>query len=447
MSLAGTISQDEAYEIARDAYIYAYPLILTHTTIRQLSNFAESPDDGDTHGPPNQFHHARAFPDPAHKIVIRENVDTLYSAAVLDLKAGPMVLSVPATDRYFQLPMLSLWTDVFAVPGPRTTGANTTCDFLVTGPRWQGEVPAGLEVIESPTRYVWIIGRTQTNGAADYDNVHKVQDQFKLTPLSAWGKGESPPPKGAVDPSIDMKTPPPAQVDAMDAQTFYALVAELLKENPPNPCDYPMRHCLARIGFHVGESFDLGAAPADVKQAFERAYADGKAHVAQVGQQASGEGQAGWVYTTRSGAYGVDYDYRAAVANFGLGENLPQDAIYPSLTTDSDGNPLDGNHAYVLHLAKGDPPVEAFWSVTAYGADGYFIPNALNRQSIGDRSNLSLNPDGSIDLYFQADSPGADKEANWLPVAKAPFNLLMRLYSPKAAVLDGTWTPPLVKRQ
>ena len=186
---AQTVTPAEAYAIAKDAYVYAYPLMLTHATLQKLSNFAE-PIDGDAFGPPNQFHHARAFPNPDDKIVIRENVDTLYSAATLDLKAEPMVLSVPATDRYFMLPMLSLWTDVFAVPGTRTTGRNTARDFLVVGPQWRGDVPAGLEVIKSPTRYVWIIGRTQTNGAADYANVHKVQDGYKLTPLSAWGKGD-----------------------------------------------------------------------------------------------------------------------------------------------------------------------------------------------------------------------------------------------------------------
>jgi hypothetical protein len=165
---AQNVSDEEAYEIAKDAYVYAYPLMLTHTTLEKLSNFAE-PLEGDAFGPPNQFHHARAFPNPDDRIVIRENVDTLYSAATLDLKAEPMVLSVPATDRYFMLPMLSLWTDVFAVPGTRTTGRNTARDFLVVGPKWSGDAPAGLEVIESPTRYVWIIGRTQTNGAADYE--------------------------------------------------------------------------------------------------------------------------------------------------------------------------------------------------------------------------------------------------------------------------------------
>ena len=440
-------SEQEAQAIAKDAYVYAYPLILTHVTVQRLSNFAE-PRDGETYGPPNQFHHARHFPEADDKIVIRMNVDTLYSAAVLDLKAEPMVLSVPATERYFMLPMLSLWSDVFAVPGSRTTGKNVARNFLVIGPQWQGgDIPAGLEVIKSPTRSVWIIGRTQTNGADDYANVHKIQDGFKLVPLSAWGKANYVPPNGKVDASIDMKTPPPAIVGKMDASAFFARVAELLKDNPPNQIDYPMVHRLERLGFKVGQSYDLATAPANLRQAIERGYAEGKALVSAEGRKASGIGGKGWIYTTRSGVYGADYLYRAAVAEFGLGMNLPQDAIYPSLSSDSENRPLDGKNRYILHFEKGKwPPVDGFWSVTAYDSEGYFIPNPLKRQAIGDRDKLVTNADGSIDLYFQVDSPGKQKEANWLPVGKAPFTLLMRLYSPRDEIIEGEWTPPLVKQ-
>ncbi len=444
---AETLSDAEAYSIAKDAYVYAYPMLLTDATLRKLSNFAE-PVDGDAFGPPNQFHHARTFPDPADKIVIRENVDTLYSAATLDLKAEPMVLSVPATDRYFMLPMLSLWTDVFAVPGTRTTGENTARDFLVVGPEWQGTAPAGLEVIKSPTRYVWIIGRTKTNGSADYPNVHKVQDGYKLVPLSGWGKGDFVPPKGKVDPGIDMKAAPPEIVDRMDAATFIGHLAELLKDNPPNQVDYPMIHRLERVGFKIGESFDLGKAPANIQTAFARAYQDGKALVLSEGKKAAGIGGKGWIYTLRSGAYGTDYLYRAAIAQCCVGENLPQDAIYPALSSDSDGRPLDGKNKYVLRFAKGElPPVDGFWSVTAYDIEGYFIPNPINRLAIGDRDKLVPNADGSVDLYIQASSPGEKKEANWLPVGKGPFTLLLRLYSPREEVLEGAWSPPPVVRQ
>jgi hypothetical protein len=440
------LTEQEAYEIARDAYVYGYPLLLQDATMRQLANHAE-PTGIVGQGPFNRFSHATAFPPADFKAVVRANVDTLYSVAWLDLGPEPLVLSVPAVDRYFLLQMVSLWTDVFDAPGSRTTGRNTAREFLVVGPRWQGEVPRGLEVIRSPTRFAVIAGRTQTNGTTDYDNVHKIQAGYKLTPLSARGKGDYVPPRGKVDPNIDMKTPPPVQVEKMDAATFFARFAELLKDNPPGTHDYPMIHRLQRVGFHVGQDFDLKDAPPAIKRAFERATADGKKLVASLGKKAAGEGQKGWTYTTRGGAFGVDYAYRAAVASYALGMNLPQDAVYPSLSTDDEGRPLDGSNKYVLHFEKGKfPPVDAFWSVTAYDTDGYFIPNALKRQALGDRDKFRLGADGSLDLYIQAESPGPEKEANWLPVAKAPFTLLMRLYSPRSEILDGTWRPPAVER-
>jgi hypothetical protein len=197
----------------------------------------------------------------------------------------------------------------------------------------------------------------------------------------------------------------------------------------------------------VGQDFDLNSAPPQIKQAFERGTVDGRTLVAKLAKEAGGDGGKGWVYTTRSGVYGVDYPYRAAIALCCLGENLPQDAVYPSLSVDSEGRPLDGSSSYILHFDKGKfPPVDAFWSVTAYDTDGYFIPNALNRFALGDRDKLTTSPDGSLDLYIQADAPSADKQANWLPVAKAPFTLLMRLYSPKTEFLDGSWTPPPVQK-
>jgi hypothetical protein len=441
------VSDQEAYEIAKDGYLYAYPLVLTYLTAKQTTNYAE-PTGIPTQAPVNQFSHAREFTPADFKSVVRPNQDTLYSPAVLDLGPEPIVLTVPATDRYFMLPIMSLWTDVFAVPGTRTTGSNVARDFLLIAPNWQGTAPDGLEIIRSPTRYTDILGRTKADGPADYDAVHKVQAGYKLTPLSAWGKGDYVPPKGTVDPTIDMNTPPPVTVDKMDAAAFFGLFAELLGDNPPNAVDYPMIHRLERVGFKPGQPFDLNALPANVKQAFERAAADGNALVLAEGKKAGGEGLKGWVYTTRSGAYGVDYLYRAAIAQCCLGENLAQDAVYPSIATDSEGTPLDGGSKYVLHFEKGKlPPVNGFWSVTAYDKDGYFIPNPLKRQALGDRSDLVANADGSVDILVQADSPGKDKEANWLPVAAGqPFNLLLRLYWARDEVLNGAWTPPPVKR-
>ena len=323
---------DEAARIVRDAYVYAYPMVLMTYTSRQATNYAK-PTGIVTQSPYNQFTHARELTPVDLKIVVRPNVDTLYTTVNLDLGPEPIVLSVPATDRYFHLPILSFWTDVFAVPGTRTTGRGVARDFLLVGPGWSGEVPDGLSVIKSPTRFAAIIGRTQTNGPADYDTVHAIQDGYKLRPLSAWGDDDWVPPIHDVDPDLDMKTLPPVQVAGLTPAEYFGQFAEMLKDNPPQPTDYPMRHLLERVGFVVGESFDLSTLPGDLQQAFADGTAAGKAKVAQAGEKAAGHGSTGWVYETHSGAYGVDYEYRAAVANFGLGENLPQDAVYPSTLT------------------------------------------------------------------------------------------------------------------
>lgn len=245
--LANGLSDEEAYEIGRDAYVYAYPLVLTYLTAVQTTNYA-APTGIPTQAPVNQFSHAREFAPADFRAVVRPNVDTLYSPAVLDVGPEPIVLSVPATDRYFMLPLMSLWTDVFAVPGTRTTGRNAAKDFLIASPNWQGAVPPDLELIRSPTRLVDIVGRTETGGPDDYDAVHQVQAGYRLTPLSAWGKGDYVAPAGKVDPSIGMKTPPPEQVERMSAGDFFALFAGLLKDNPPGPFDYPMIHRLERVG-------------------------------------------------------------------------------------------------------------------------------------------------------------------------------------------------------
>lgn len=442
--LAQDVSERDAYEIAKEAYVYAFPFLLQYTTQSQLANVAESTGRLGQ-APFNQFSHAKAFASMDFKAVVRPNVDTLYSMAHLDLGPEPIVLSVPATDRYFMLTIQSLWTDVFAVPGTRTTGRNTKREFLIVGPHWQGEAPPGLEIIRSPTRFAVIGGRTQTNGVSDYDNVHVIQQEYKVTPLSVWGKGDYIAPRHKVDPAIDMQNRPLVELEKMDAATFFGRFAELLKDNPPGPQDYPMLHRLERVGLRAGQSFDLNAASTPVRQAFTHGIVDGRAMVASLGKKAAGAGGQGWTYTMSGGAYGVNYRERAAVAYYALGLNLPQDAVYPSLAVDSEGRTLDGNRKYLLHLEKGKlPPVDAFWSLTAYDVDGYFVPNALKRQALSDRDKLVRNADGSLDLYIQADSPGTGKEANWLPVAKLPFTLMLRLYWPRSEVLDGAWTPPPV---
>ena len=445
-SAAAAITEQEAAAIAVEAYAYFYPLITMDLTRKQLTNV--EPGKAALGGPVNTFASAPAFPPADFRAVVRPNFDTLYSSGYLDLTKEPMVVSVPDTGgRYYLLPMLDMWSDVFASPGWRTTGTQAG-NFLVTPPGWSGTVPAGFTRIEAPTPYVWIIGRTKTDGPADYDAVHKIQAGYKITPLSEWNKPASPV-AARIDPSVDMKTPPKRQVDTMPAGEYFAYAAELLKLHPPHLTDQPIVAQMKRLGIEPGKSFDIGKADPAVRKALELAPVAAHklmewkvATLAQVVNHWS-------MNTDTMGVYGNYYLKRAMVAQIGLGANVPEDAIYPLNLGDETGAPLDGVNNYTLHFDKdATPPVNAFWSLTLYDGEGFQVANSLNRFAVSSWMSFSYNPDGSLDLYFQNESPGTDKEANWLPAPKGPFNLTMRLYAPKSAALTGRWNPPpIVKAQ
>jgi hypothetical protein len=434
----------EAYEIGVEAYVYFYPLVTMDVTRRVGTNIEGGKLPG--LGPMNMFHHFRAYPTADFKSVVRPNFDTLYSISFLDLTKEPMVVSAPDTaGRYYMLPMLDMWTDVFAVPGKRTSGTKPV-NFAVVPPGWQGQLPAGVEKIQAPTPYVWIIGRTQTNGPKDYEAVHKVQDGYTLSPLSQWGKTPQPV-KAVIDPSVDMKTPPLDQVNKMPAAEYFKYAAEIMKLNPPHATDWSTVARLKRIGIEPGKSFDYEGLDPAIQQALNKAATDGLkgmyAKIPTVARIANG-----WSMNTDSiGVYGIYYLKRAIIAMLGLGANPPEDAIYPMNLADADGKPLVGEHNYVLHFNKGElPPVDAFWSVTMYDEAGFQVANPINRFAIGDRDDLKYNADGSLDLYLQHESPGPDKESNWLPSpAQGKLGVTMRLYAPRAEVLEGRWNPAAIK--
>ena len=447
---AADITEAEAQAIGVDAYLYFYPLITMDVTRRQLTNFA--PGQSQIGGPANTFINVQAFPTADMRAVVRPNFDTLYSSGWLDMTKEPLVVSAPDTDgRYYLLPMLDMWTDVFASPGWRTTGT-AAANYLVTPPGWRGDgvealgLPAGTQHIAAPTPYVWIIGRTKTDGPADYDAVHKVQDGFKITPLSQWGK-EPAVPTVTPDPSVDMKTPPKVQVDTMPADRYFAYAAELLKLQPPHITDEPIIALMKRIGMEPGKSFDLSQADPAVAQALAGAPAAAQKLMAWKAPTLARVVNGWSMNTDTMGVYGNYYLKRAMVAQLGLGANLPEDAIYPLNLADATGKPLDGTANYTLHFAKDElPPVSAFWSVTLYDDQGFQVANPLNRFALSSWMPFKTNADGSLDLYFQNASPGADKEANWLPAPSGPFTLTMRLYAPKSEALTGAWNPPAVNK-
>lgn len=438
-----TISEKEAHEIAVDAYIYCYPLVTMDLTRLQSTNIEPGKEFGK--GPMNMFVNIPAYPPADLKVVVRVNFDTLYSIAWLDLTKEPQVVSAPDTaGRFYLLPMLDMWSDVFASPGWRTTGTQAG-DFLVTPPGWTGRLPEGLTHIPAPTSYVWIIGRTRTDGPADYEAVRAIQAGYVVTPLSSRGK-QAAPMAVKIDPAVDMKTPPKTQVDTMPAARYFAYAGELLKLHPPHLTDQPIVARMKRIGLEPGKSFDIDKLDPVVQKALAGASASAQQLMAwkvpTIARVANG-----WSMNTDTmGVYGNYYLKRAIVAQLGLGANLPEDAIYPLHLADDTGKPLVGTNRYTMHFDKGaTPPVNAFWSITLYDEEGFQVANSLDRFALSSWMPFKANADGSLDLYFQNDRPGKDKEANWLPAPRGAFNLTMRLYSPKSDALTGKWDPPAVR--
>jgi hypothetical protein len=339
-----------------------------------------------------------------------------------------------------------MWTDAFAVPGKRTSGTDAAA-YVLTPPGWSDPVPAGARSIAAPTRYVWIIGRTQTNRPSDYEAVNAVQDGFKVTPLSRWEEGTHHPVEPQFDQSIDMETAPLDQVNAMSATDYFSMAADLMKLHPPHATDWSTLARLERIGFRPGKRFDLDTLEPAVRSAIDEAPARALGLMKQTLSMMARVVN-GWQMNTDSmGVYGNYYLKRAIVAMVGLGANQPQDAIYPLNVADADGRPLTGENDYVLHFDKSAlPPVQAFWSVTMYDAEGFQAANPINRFAIGDRDSLNYNDDGSLDLYLQHENPGPEMESNWLPAPRGPLGVTMRLYAPAPQALDGRWNPPPIQR-
>lgn len=437
------ITAEQAHAIGVDAYIYFYPLLSMDVTRKQFTNIEPGKEFGK--GPMNMFVSVPQYPPADFKGVVRSNFDTLYSIAWLDLSKEPLVIAAPNTDgRFYLLPMLDMWTDVFASPGWRTTGTEAG-QFLVTPPGWTGAVPAGMSHLPAPTPFVWVIGRTKTDGAEDYAAVHKIQAGYTVTPLSRLGK-EPEAVTVKVDPAVDMKTPPKIQVDSMSAADYFTYAAELLKVNPPHSTDQPMLAQLKRLGIEVGKSFNMDALDPQIQAVLQRVPKDAQALMTWKVPTLAREVNGWSMNTDTMGVYGNYYLKRAIVTQVGLGANLPEDAIYPLNIGDSNGKPLDGANKYVLHFSKGEtPPVNAFWSITLYDPQGFQVGNSLNRFAVSSWMPFKHNADGSLDLYFQNESPGKDLEANWLPAPKGSFNLTMRLYGPKAEALNGQWNPPAIK--
>jgi hypothetical protein len=429
----------DAYTIGVQAYIYGLAPV-----IMQRTEMASTMTPGPGHAPINQFGHIGRLATPDDNLIVTPNSDTIYSQAWLELGDGPIILHVPDMQgRYYLMQMLDAYTNSFAGVGRRTTGTGEG-DFVIAGPGWNGTAPAGMNVINSPTNTVWIIGRILVSGPGDLANATSLQEQLKLTPLSQYENPSSPP--GPENLSDFKKFTPSANVSGN--LTFFEELRVALKNNPPPAGEAALMAVFDRIGLrNNGSPYGSGVDPA-VSEGLTHALKDGDNIIKSAWTSKSGKVINGWSLALDIGTYGYDYLTRAVVAEGGLGANIPQEAVYPKAQTDSNGDTLNGAHKYIIHFALGNtPPTDAFWSLTPYNATTFMlVPNPIDRYSLGDhKPGLQYNSDGSLDIYVQHDMP-AGEESNWLPVPDGDFYLVLRMYQPKPEVLDGTYQIPPVTR-
>lgn len=443
-TVAQDLTPEDIREMAKEAYIYGFPMVDNYRI--QFAYF-QDPTNPEYKAPRNVlFNITRVF-TPEDRAIQTPNSDTPYSWIGMDLRAEPLVFTVPSieSNRYWSLQLIDLYTHNFDYLGSRTTG-NGGGSFAIAGPNWQGEVPAGItKLIRSETDILSAQFRTQLFSPDDLENVKAIQQQYIVQPLSAF-LGQLAPP---APPAIDYVAPltPAAQKDSLE---FFAILNFLLQFAPTHPSEVDLRARLARIGVGPGLDFNAAALPPEQKEAFEAGMLDAWSAFDTVKADVSaGKVTSGDILGAREHLQN-NYLYRMAGAVLGIYGNSKAEAMYPAYYVDAAGEPLDGASSYTLRFAPGqEPPVNSFWSITIYEQPAsLLVANPINRYLLNSTmiDSFVRDADGGLTLYLQNVSPGGDKEANWLPAPAAPFSVIMRLYWPEDAALNGTWTaPPLNK--
>ena len=438
-SASPAVTPEEARAIAKDAYIYGYPLVDSYRI--QYAYFVDK-DDKSYKAPWNEIKNIPEVYTPADTAIQTPNSDTPYSFVGLDLRAEPIVITVPAIEksRYYSIQFIDAYTFNFAYVGSRATG-NEAGSFLIAGPKWKGEKPEGIkEVIRSETDFDMVLFRTQLFNPADLDNVKKIQAEYKVQPLSAFLGTPAP----AAAPAVDWAKPL-TQEEEKTSLEFFNVLNFILRYCPTVPSEVDLMKRFAKIGVGGGMTFDPATLSPEIKAAIEAGRADAyEAFAGQVKLLDTGKLTSGQVFGTRK-FLDNNYLYRW-VATIGIYGNTKQEAMYPIYRTDAEGKPLTGANRYTLHFAKGDyPPVKAFWSLTMYKLpESLLVANPINRYLINSPMlpDLKKDADGGLTLFIQNESPGKDKESNWLPAPTGPFAMYMRLYWPAEAALDGSWKQP-----
>jgi hypothetical protein len=415
-------SAKQTYATGVAAYLYGMPTVLTRLTVQTF--------------PKNQLVGIGQLTTPATRTVVAPNHDTLYTVSQVDLSAGPVVIDAPASpNRYAVLQLLDAYTNAFAYIG---SGAdrNHASTVVLVPPGWQGSLPAGARVVHSPTKLVWLLGRTLIDSDADLPAAKAVMAQYQLTPLAAWLGGKR------VAELVLAAFPGRPPVVLPTGLAFFDALKTALAADPPPPSDDCAVKAFARIRTDdPAASRPLIAAAKDGDKLVTRASA--------TLQRAARRAHNGWVFTAPdTGRFGTDFAYRAVIAKYGLGANVNSEALYPNTTLDQQGRPLSGKHNYLVTFPAGElPPVRAFWSLTLYDTARFLVANPIDRYAVGDRtSGLRYGRGRSLTIYVSHDQPPAAQRANWLPAPKGHFSLYLRLYEPKAAATNGRWQPPTVSR-
>ena len=449
-------------ETALDAYIYGYSLVTTEVMRVQTTNVTQR---SATRAPMGQFINVRRLPSVDYRGSSAPNADTLSSLAWVDVSKPQVFSHIDMAKHYFAFPMVNMWMTIFDSPGTRTTGSKPA-HYLLTGPDWKGKVPPGMKHIRSSTRYVAIAGYTYVNGTdQDVKAVHWLQDSLELEPLETYGrkpqpgktsqiskKAEPRMPRLDPNPGFSMVLAPQDAIAAMSSSAYFTMLSRLMcKDAPPAPEDAPIVKRMASIGIEPCKPFDQDRLASDAKVVLKDLPRVALEKISQARNTITGE-KNGWMISKGLGVYGTDYLKRAVTAALVWPGNLQADAVRPYALKDGTGQTLHGSHNYTLTFPAGQmPPIEGFWSITMYQVDKgwWFVPNALNKFTVGSRDQLKPNKDGSVTLYFQASSPGKDKESNWLPAPKGEFVPMLRMYWPREkppSILDGSWAPPAIQR-
>jgi hypothetical protein len=440
-----SVSPEQARAIAREAYIYANPLVDGY---RLMFSWFVDEKGPEFKAPLNQIGNVPRVFTPEDRAVQSPNSDTPYSFLALDLRTEPYVLTVPKIekDRYFSIQLIDLNTHNFDYIGSRTTG-NDGGDFLVAGPDWEGEVPDGIaKLIRSETELVVAVYRTQLFSPDDLDNVKAVQAGYEVQPLSAFLGQPAPEPALAID-FIE----PLTREEIRSSPEVFRQLNFVLRFCPTHPSEQELMERFAKLDIGAGKTFDWDGFSPDIQEAIGQGIADAWASFAEVKERGdAGEIGTAEIFGTREHLQN-NYLFRMAGAALGLWGNSEAEAVYPSYWNDAEGQSLDGDHRYTLRFAPGQlPPVHAFWSLTMYDVpDLLLVANPIDRYLVNSTmlDDFVRDDDGGITLYIQPDSPREVLKPNWLPAPAGPFFMAMRLYWPKPEALDGTWKQPPLKRE